>query len=191
MIKRQAVFLDRDGTINEEVGYLDNLEKLRIIPGAFEAVRLLKQAGLLVIVITNQSGIARGFFDEAFVRGIHRHMKRLFREKDAVIDGFYYCPHHPEEGKGQYLQACSCRKPEPGMLIRAAQEMDIDLEHSYIVGDTLKDVEAGQRAGCQGVLVRTGYGRNVDSGMVKPDHVAKDILAAAHWILKDLTIENE
>jgi len=183
---RRAVFLDRDGTLNEEVGYLDNLEKLKIIRNAFEAVRMINQAGLLAVVVTNQSGVARGFFDETLVRRVHGQIRSAFLEAGAVIDAFYYCPHHATEGRNPYLQACSCRKPEPGMLRMAAEEWNIDLSRSYMVGDTLRDVETGHRAGSRAILVRTGYGRDVDPGPAKPDYVAEDILEAVRWILKDI-----
>jgi histidinol-phosphate phosphatase family protein len=189
MIKQRAVFLDRDGTINEEVGYLSNLDQLSIIPEAFEAVRLMNRRRLQVIVITNQSGVGRGYFDETVVEGIHDHLRAAFLAEGAVIDEFYYCPHHPTEGRGVYLISCSCRKPEPGMLIRAAAERNIDLLHSYMIGDTPKDVLAGKRAGCKGVLVETGYGRDADTTKIRPDYTAKDILDATRWILEDMSDE--
>jgi len=185
MKKSAAVFLDRDGTINEEVGYLDSLEKLHVFPEAFEAVRLINQAGLKTVVITNQSGIGRGYFDEAFVGRVHEKMRRLFLKEGAVIDGFYYCPHHPTEGMGQYRQVCSCRKPEPGLLLKAAEDLDIDLGKSYMIGDMPKDVEVGQRAGAKGIFVRTGYGMVVHMGSTHPDYIALDILAAVKWLLSD------
>jgi D-glycero-D-manno-heptose 1,7-bisphosphate phosphatase len=185
MINKSAVFLDRDGTINEEVGYLDRPEKLKIIPGAFEAIRRLNQIGLKVIVVTNQSGIARGFFDEAFVLSLHEQMRTIFLENGAVIDGFYYCPHHPTAGIAPYQKVCACRKPEPGLLMIAAKERDVDLETSYMIGDLFTDVEAGQRAGAKGILVRTGYGQQAVSDTITPDYVADDILEAVDWILAD------
>jgi len=180
-----AVFLDRDGTINEEVGYLDSLDKLRVFSEAFEAVRLINQARMKTIVITNQSGIGRGFFDEAFVDRVHVEMRRLFLKEGAVIDSFYYCPHHPTEGIGPYRQTCSCRKPEPGLLLKAAEDLDIDLGKSYMIGDMPKDVEAGQRAGAKGILVQTGYGKVADMGSTHPDYIAQDILEAVKWLLSD------
>ncbi|HAJ27275.1 MAG TPA: D,D-heptose 1,7-bisphosphate phosphatase [Syntrophus sp. (in: bacteria)] len=185
MTKFAAVFLDRDGTINEEVGYLDSLEKLRVLPEAFEAVRLINQAGMKTAVITNQSGIGRGFFDEAFVVRVHEEMHRLFLKEGALIDGFYYCPHHPTEGIGLYRQTCSCRKPEPGLLLKAAEDLVIDLGKSYMIGDTPKDVKAGQMAGAKGILVRTGYGKVADMGSTHPDYIAQDILEAVKWLLSD------
>jgi D,D-heptose 1,7-bisphosphate phosphatase len=136
-------------------------------------------------VITNQSGIGRGYFDETFVGKVHEEMRRLFLKEGAVIDGFYYCPHHPTEGMGKYRQACSCRKPKPGLLFTAAADMDIDIGKSYMIGDMPKDVEAGQRAEAKGILVRTGYGKVAEMGSTRPDHIAPDILAAVKWLLSD------
>lgn len=141
--RRAAVFLDRDGTINEEVGYLDRMEKLQLIPGAAEAIRWINESGMKAVVVTNQSGIARGLFDEAFVAQVHARLREMLRAEGVLIDAFYFCPHHPTEGRVEYLKICDCRKPAPGMLLRAAEELRIDPNHSYMVGDTLKDIEAG------------------------------------------------
>jgi D,D-heptose 1,7-bisphosphate phosphatase len=189
MVKAAAVFLDRDGTINEEVGYLDRFEKLKMIPEAFDAIRLINQSGMKVVVISNQSGIARGYFDEAFVDSLHARIQALLKKQKARIDRFYYCPHHPTEGTGAYRVVCSCRKPEAGLLIMAAQEMAIDLARSYMVGDMPKDIEAAKKVGAKGILVQTGYGRDhltLSSAFpASPVYVARDILDAATWILKD------
>jgi D-glycero-D-manno-heptose 1,7-bisphosphate phosphatase len=207
--KRQAaVFLDRDGTINEEVGYLDRPEKLKLIPGAAEAIRLINASGMKAVVVTNQSGVARGFFDEVVVRAVHARLRELLLAEGGFLDGIYFCPHHPTEGRGRYLLSCDCRKPAPGMLIRAAAELNLDPAGSYMVGDTLNDIEAGERVGTRGVLVQTGYGaesaaalesreeplrripgKAAHSGeethIVQPVHIAGDILAAVRWLLKD------
>ena len=185
MKKNRAVFLDRDGTINEEVGYLSSIEQLRIFPAAFDAVRMINEAGMKVVVVTNQSGVARGFFDEDFVKAVHATINEMLREKGAFIDGFYYCPHHPTEGIGSYRISCDCRKPAPGMLIRASEELDIDMSSSYVVGDMVKDIELANNVGARGILVRTGYGKNVVSTDIKPACIAEDILAAAEWIVRD------
>jgi D-glycero-D-manno-heptose 1,7-bisphosphate phosphatase len=200
-VKRAAaVFLDRDGTINEEVGYLDRLEKLKIFPEAFDAIRLINQSGMKAVVISNQSGIAKGYFDEAFVESVHTRIQALLREHKARIDGFYYCPHHPTEGTGAYRIVCLCRKPEPGMLIRASEEMGIDLARSYMVGDMSKDIEAGRMAGAKGIMVKTGYGMNtihkdlesVPAEISKPHYIAEDILDAVKSIMCDRgTKQNE
>jgi D-glycero-D-manno-heptose 1,7-bisphosphate phosphatase len=193
MGKITAVFLDRDGTINEEVGYLDSLDKLKIIPAAYEAIRLINLSGMKAIVVTNQSGVARGFFNEKLVRQTHEAIQAALLQKKASIDKFYYCPHHPTEGTGIYLQNCNCRKPLPGMLLQAAHDLDIELGSSYMVGDTDRDMEAAKKIGVKGILVKTGYGREVlqdvdpDAATAgnNPDFVAEDILEAVKWIMKD------
>lgn len=192
--KQAAVFLDRDGTINEEVGYLDRPEKLRVISGAARAIRLIHESGMKAIVVTNQSGVARGFFDEAMVQAIHDRLQEILRRDGAWIDRFYYCPHHPTHGQGRYLLDCPCRKPAPGMLLKAAEEMDLSLSDSYIVGDTIKDIEAGARVGVKGVLVQTGYGEESVATLARfglgaagdtPMHVAPTIEDAVRWIFAD------
>ena len=213
--RRAAVFLDRDGTINEEVGYLDRMEKLQLIPGAAEAIRLINASGMKTVVVTNQSGVARGIFTESFVAETHARLGEMLRAEGASLDGIYYCPHHPTEGRGDYLRVCECRKPAPGLLLRAAAELHLDPARSYMVGDTLKDIEAGGRAGAQGILVRTGYGEEAaaelgpdekplkngdmmphrvpiekggaqgETGIVRPVHIAGDILAGVQWILRN------
>jgi D-glycero-D-manno-heptose 1,7-bisphosphate phosphatase len=193
---RAAVFLDRDGTINEEAGYLDRIEKLRLLPGAAGAIRRINENGMKAVVITNQSGIARGLFDEAFVDRVHARLRKMLRIEGAVIDAFYFCPHHPTEGLGTYLRTCGCRKPAPGMLLQATEELRIDPNRSYMVGDTLKDIEAGAGVGARGVLVRTGYGEESaasltalpetpEGAMVRPVHIAADLREAVDWIIKD------
>jgi D-glycero-D-manno-heptose 1,7-bisphosphate phosphatase len=213
--KWQAVFLDRDGTINEEVGYLDRMERLQLIPGAAEAIRLINKSGMKAVAVTNQSGVARGIFTESFVAKIHARLGEMLRAEGASLDGVYYCPHHPTEGLAEYIKICDCRKPAPGMLLRAAEELRIDPNRSYMVGDTLKDIEAGARAGAQGILVRTGYGEEAaaelgldeeprkngdkmphrvpiektgdpgETGIVRPVHIAGDLLAGVQWILRN------
>ena len=153
-----AVFLDRDGTINEEVGYMDRLDKLKLIPVAAEAIRLINASGMKAVVVTNQSGVARGLFDESFVDTVHIRLREMLRMEGAFLDGIYFCPHHPTEGRERYLMTCDCRKPAPGLLLQAAADLHLEPVRSYMVGDTLKDIEAGARAGARGVLVRTGYG---------------------------------
>jgi len=191
MKKNIAVFLDRDGTINEEVGYLDSLDKFKIIPCAYEAIRLINESGMKVVVISNQAGVARGLFTEDFVKITHEHLLVTLRQKKAHIDNFYYCPHHPTEGIKLYRQNCNCRKPAPGMLLQAAQDLNIDLTKSYLVGDRFRDMEAAKKVGVKGVLVKTGYGQELlqDDGPDeateegKPDFIAADILEAVKWIL--------
>ena len=184
MKKNAAVFLDRDGTINEEVGYLSNLEQLKLFPATFEAIRIINESGMKAVVVTNQSGVARGFFNEDFIDTVHNLINEMLREKGAFIDQFYYCPHHPTEGDGAYKTDCDCRKPEPGMFLKAAEEIDIDLSRSYMIGDMLKDIQAARRAGVKGILVKTGYGKSIiETG--KTVYIAQDILDAVTWIMKD------
>lgn len=175
---RQAVFLDRDGTINEERDYLFRCEEFRFIPGVPQAIKKLNDAGLLVVVVTNQSGVARGYYSESDVERLHHFIQQQLATIGAHIDAFYYCPHHPTKGQGVYKRACCCRKGEPGMLLQAAQEHDIDLARSYIVGDKLADVEAGLAAGCTPLLVLTGYGAKQRHQMPEQTAICADLTAA-------------
>lgn len=181
-MKRPAVFLDRDGTLVEEVGYLRRIDQIRIIPEAIEAVRRIHALGSRAVVVTNQSGVARGLFDEAFVRTAHRRLAEIFAGGGAAIDAFYFCPHHPTEGRPPYRRTCACRKPAPGMLLRASAELDIDLSRSFVIGDTETDLELAARAGATGILVRTGYGRLLDPTGWKPACIAAHVLEAVQWI---------
>ncbi len=193
MKKNTAIFLDRDGTINDEVGYLDSADKLRIIPAAFEAVRLINASSMKAVVITNQAGVAKGLFTEEFVRKINGQIQSAFLAQGALINRFYFCPHHPTEGIAPYRLICDCRKPEPGLLLQAAVDLNIDLARSYVIGDRLRDIETAHRAGAKGVLVMTGYGQDLmqkagpdrANELNQPDYIAQDILEAVHWILKD------
>ncbi len=193
MKKNTAIFLDRDGTINVEVGYLDSEDKLSILPEAYEAVRRINESGPKAIVVTNQAGVAKGLFSEDFVRRIHEEISTRLSQRGASIDGFYYCPHHPTEGREPYRRVCACRKPEPGLLLQAARDFDIDLARSYMIGDRYRDIETAHRVGAKGVLVLTGYGQDLlqeagpDAANAHnaPDYIAADILAAVNWILKD------
>ncbi len=184
-----AVFLDRDGTINEEMGYLNHLERFILLPHVGQAIRLLNQNGLKVVVITNQSGVARGYFPESLVHRIHRKMEDLLKMEGAHIDGIYYCPHHPEVGNPPYCQRCRCRKPAPGLVEKAVKDLDIDCSRSYAIGDRGLDIEFAHQIGAKGILVLTGYGKGEweflrDQWSVKPDHVATDLYEAVQWILQ-------
>ena len=195
MQKKRAIFLDRDGTINEEVGYIEHLDRLRIIPEAYEAIRLINVSGFMAVVVTNQAGIAKGLFNEAFVKQTNERLQEFLGQKGAAIDAFYFCPHHPTEGVPPYRQVCDCRKPAPGLFYQAARDMDIDLTGSFMIGDRYRDMEAAHRAGVKGVLVKTGYGADVlenigpdqETPEGKPDHIAENILKAVHWILENRT----
>jgi D,D-heptose 1,7-bisphosphate phosphatase len=197
MRKNIAIFLDRDGTINEEVGYMDSLDKFKIIPGTYDAIRLINESGMKVVVISNQAGVARGLFTEDFIKMTHEYLQNALRKRGAYIDNFYYCPHHPTEGIEPYRQICNCRKPAPGMLLQAAQDLNIDLKRSYLVGDRFNDMEAGNRIGVRGILVKTGFGQGLlqDDGPDeatpenKPDFIAVDILEAVKLILDQVAFK--
>lgn len=187
-MSRAAIFMDRDGTICEEVGYVNHLSRSRLLPGSAEAIKLANDADFLVIVATNQSGVARGLFDEALVQEVNRQMVARVREAGARIDAVYYCPHHPREGSPPFRQECDCRKPLPGMLRRAAREHDIDLRASWMIGDSLVDLEAAAAAEVNSVHVLTGYGRGLVAHhaarfRTQPAHTAEDLLAAVRFIL--------
>ena len=183
-----AVFLDRDGTINYEVTYLATVDQLELINGAGQGIHDLNRAGLKTVVITNQSAIARGFLTEETLHNIHDNLHDQLRLHDATLDAIYYCPHHPTAGTPPYRRKCSCRKPNPGMLQQAAEELNIDLTRSYVVGDKVSDLEVGMRAGCKSILVRTGYGSEVEEDLtsltLQPTYVADDLREAASWILQ-------
>lgn len=189
MIPNRAVFLDRDGTINEEVNYLHRIEDFRLIPGAPQAIKILKEAGFFVVVVTNQSGVARGYFDMAAVQAIHRHLDAELAKIGTSVDAYYICPHHPEHGVGEYRKDCVCRKPLPGMLMEAAENLSIDLSRSFMVGDKRADFEAGSQAGCTALMVRTGYGIAESSGM-EQNVVFDDLMAAAEAIVAKVKPES-
>ena len=180
---KRAVFLDRDGTINIEKEYLYQIAEFEFIPGAGEAIRLLNQAGILVVVVTNQSGVARGYYTEDDVENLHRHVDRVLERSGAHVDAWLYCPHH-SAGRGSYALPCSCRKPLPGMLQKAAEIHDIDLDDSFMVGDKLADIEAGLAAGCRTILVRTGYGADEEQYVGAQTIVCDDLLSAVKYLLK-------
>lgn len=179
---KRAVFVDRDGTINEEREYLYRTDDFAFIPGAPQAIRLLNEAGYLVIVVSNQSGVARGYYTEEDVHLLHRHIAAQLEPFGARVDAWYYCPHHPS-GRGSYALPCRCRKPLPGMLLEAAGRFDIDLEASFMVGDKLVDVQAGAAAGCRPILVRTGYGAREEGNLQAGVQVCDDLLSAAEHLV--------
>lgn len=179
---KSAVFLDRDGTINEEVGYLNHLSRLRIFPSVPAVIRKLNDRGLPVIVVTNQSGVARGYFPESLVREVNALMIQQLSDAGARLDGVYYCPHAASEG-------CACRKPGPGMLQQAAAEHSLDVRRSFVVGDRYGDVELAHNAGARSILVRTGYGDgelqwHSSAWKVQPEFIAADLAQAVDWILE-------
>jgi D-glycero-D-manno-heptose 1,7-bisphosphate phosphatase len=189
MRSRPAVFVDRDGCLTEEMGYVNHVSRVRLLERSAEAVRRLNAAGIPVVLATNQSGIARGYFSAETLAAVHRELERQLAAADARLDGVYVCTHHPGAGEPPYRAACDCRKPQPGLLRRAAAELDLDLPASVMVGDKLSDVAAGHAAGAAGVLVLTGYGRGewehrgAGAG-IRPDRVVSDLLEAAQWAIE-------
>ena len=180
-----GVFLDRDGVIVEEVDHLGHPDQLRLIPGSARAIRLLNDQNVPVLVVSNQAGVARGYYPEARVAEVHDALQSLLGAEQAHVDAFYYCPHHPTHGVGEYLTRCDCRKPRPGMLSRAAADHAIDLGSSVMVGDKASDIGAGRAAGCATVLVQTGHGADEWrrwGESFQPDLVAADLLEAVPWI---------
>ena len=197
MILRPAIFLDRDGTLNEERGYITEVSQFSLYHYAAEAVRLINEAGLLAVVITNQAGIARGLYTEGFLNELHIEMQAVLQSQGARLDGVYYCPHlMPErfaphehvEALSSYRIACECRKPKPGLLERAARELAIDLAASYVVGDRYGDIEAGHAVGARGVLLETGHGANElalrHEWPRPPELMAENLLNAVQTILR-------
>lgn len=184
---RPAVFLDRDGTMVRDVGYLSRLEDLHWFPYTVDAVRLLNRAGFLVFVTTNQGGVGLGFYPEAFVQRAHEEMAAYLAAGGARVDGWYYCPHHPRATIEALRVTCDCRKPEPGMVRQAQQQFPIDLARSFVVGDKAGDLGLARSVGARGVLVRTGYGevelaRMGDSAQAA--RVSTDLMEATSWILE-------
>jgi histidinol-phosphate phosphatase family protein len=179
-VSRRAIFLDRDGTINEEVNYLGRVEDLRWIARAAQAIRLLRDHGWLVVLVTNQSGVGRGYFTEQAVAAIHRQLAADLAAAGTALDGVYCCPHHPAAN-------CACRKPKTLLFERAARDLNIDLAASYAVGDKISDLLPGQRLGSRTVLVLTGHGRQhrelAGQSGLQIDYVAPDLFAAAEWII--------
>lgn len=183
-----AVFLDRDGNINRDVGYPHSYEQIEIYPYSFEAIRKINQAGLLAVIITNQSGVGRGLIKEPELWEIHDRMLEALRRQGAHIDGVYYCPHHMASDIPVYARDCTCRKPNPGMGLKAASELGIDTTRSYMVGDKVEDIQFGINLGATPVLVLTGYGEKslerLKSLGIAPAYVAPHLLDAVNWILK-------
>ncbi|VAW36257.1 D-glycero-beta-D-manno-heptose-1,7-bisphosphate 7-phosphatase [hydrothermal vent metagenome] len=186
---RPAVFLDRDGTINEQMGYINHISRFHLLPSVAEAVRLLNERQVPVVVVTNQSGLARGYFPPELLDEVHEKMAGQLAQKGAHIDGLYICPHHPEAKEERYRQECCCRKPKTGLLEQAAVEMNLDLKRSFMVGDRWSDLKCAIRAGATPILVLTGYGRGDlqyigPQQEIRPAYVADDLLGAARWIIR-------
>ena len=176
MKRRQFVVLDRDGTIIVDRDYLSDPSQIEFLPGAVRGLRLMLKMGLGLVVLTNQSAVGRGFFDEVQLDLVHRQLRELLKAESVQLEGIYFCPHIPEDG-------CLCRKPNPGLIERAANELDFDLQASFVIGDKAADIEMGRRVRATTFLVRTGYGTKcVNDPTVNPDYVADDLWVAAQTI---------
>ena len=180
--------MDRDGTISEEVGYVNHIDRLRLLPGSARAIRLINDSPYAAVVVTNQSGVARAMFPESLVDEVHDRLRAILAREGARLDGIYYCPHHPEHGESPYRARCDCRKPGTGMIEQAARELGLDFSPSYMIGDKMVDVECARAAGMNGVLVRTGYGAGEiqyrrDRWSCEPSFIADDLLEAVERIL--------
>jgi mannose-1-phosphate guanylyltransferase / phosphomannomutase len=185
-MEKKVVFIDRDGVICEEEGLLSSKEKIRLIKGSAKAIKLLNDNGFLVIVVTNQPVVARGLCTEEDLESIHKHLNNLIQlENNALINEFFFCPHHPKEGiDPRYTCDCDCRKPKPGMIFKAAFKYDISkLENCYMVGDKIGDIKAGRDAGCKTILVKTGYGGKEGFTDAVPDYISEDLLEAVKKII--------
>ena len=193
-MKRRAVFMDRDGTISEEVGYVNHPSRYRVFPYSAEAVRLLNETGWLAILVTNQAGVARGYFTEEMIDSVHGVLKSELEKGGARLDAIYYCAHHPTVGQPPYRLACDCRKPRPGLITQAAAALDINLDESWMIGDRYSDIELAHNAGTRAALVLSGYGRGEweyqrDTWQHTPDIVAEDLLEAVKRITEVMSDE--
>jgi len=180
--------MDRDGTLSHEVGYVNHLSRFRLYPWTVDAIRLVNQAGWLAVVVTNQAGVARGYFPESLIHVVHASLRASVEAGGARLDGVFFCPHHPSVGEPPYRQDCDCRKPRPGLLKRAEAELGADLSRSWVVGDRHGDLELAFRVGARGALVKTGYGRgelehHAAAWKRPPDLVADHLLEAVERIL--------
>jgi len=185
----RAVFMDRDGTISEEVGYVNHPSRFRLFPFSAAAIKLLNDAGWLAIVITNQAGVARGYFPETMISKVHDLLALELQSAGAHLDAIYYCPHHPSVGDAQYRVDCACRKPKPGLIQGALEQFAIDLDQSWMIGDRYSDIELAHNAGVSSALVMSGYGRGEwehqrSRWRHQPDLVAEDLLAAVNQIIR-------
>lgn len=189
-MKKPAVFIDRDGTINEQLGYINHRSRFVILPGVCEAVSLLNKNNFWAIIVSNQGGVARGYYPLELVDEIHTFLKSSLKKDGAVIDGIFFCPHHPAGILPEYSSDCDCRKPKPGLIKQALEAFDIDMSNSYVVGDRYVEIELASHLKLKGILVKTGYGLGeieyiLPQKTTKPAHVAEDLLGAVKWILNE------
>jgi D-glycero-D-manno-heptose 1,7-bisphosphate phosphatase len=180
-MKRRAAFIDRDGTLSEEVGYINHPSRFRLFPYAADAVKLLNDHEWLAVIITNQAGVARGYFDEAMIQTIHDNLKLELQSAGAQIDAIYYCAHHPSVGEPPYRQDCDCRKPKPGLIKLAATDLDIDVEQSWMIGDRYSDIQLARNAGVRAALVLSGYGRGEWENQRSTWQHQPDLIAENLW----------
>ena len=187
-MKKRAVFLDRDGTINRDVGYPNSYDQIEVYPYSFDAVRKINAAGFLAVIVTNQSGIGRGLIQEENLRDIHQRLRSAFAGEGARFDGLYYCPHYTESEIPKYRKSCSCRKPYPGMARQAVRDLNIDTAESYMIGDKAEDILFGKNIGATPILLLTGYGRKslpkLREKGVEPAYVAETLIDAVDWIME-------
>lgn len=185
-----AVFLDRDGTLIDDVDYLSSLDRMVLFPWTVDALRLLERAGFVTVIVTNQSAVARGMVTEDFVRDTHDELNRRLRRGGAHVDAFYFCPHHPDAAIERYRRPCGCRKPLPGMIEAAARDLRIDLSRSWMVGDRWIDVATGNAAGVRSVLVLTGHAHRVGEAApegTRADAILRNLMEAVGWMLRAST----
>jgi D-glycero-D-manno-heptose 1,7-bisphosphate phosphatase len=185
---RPAVFIDRDGTLSQEIGYVNHASRFRLFPFAVDAIRLVNRSGRLAVLVTNQAGVARGYFPETTIASVHDAVSAAMARGGAHLDAIYYCPHHPSVGEPPYRLDCDCRKPRPGLLHRAERELGADLARSCVIGDRLGDLELAWSVGATAVLVKTGYGRGeLENHAARwprpPDIVAENLLHAVELVL--------
>jgi D-glycero-D-manno-heptose 1,7-bisphosphate phosphatase len=190
---KPAVFIDRDGTVNEQMGYINHPSRFRLLPGVTEAFRALNREGYLTIIVSNQSGVARGYFPIELVNSLHSAMKDELLKEGAVIDGIFFCPHYPRASVPEYAVDCTCRKPRTGLIEQACNRFEIDMAGSYVIGDHYTDMELAERAGIRGILVKTGYGAgvieyNLPAMRFKPSYIANDLLDGVNWIIRNRNV---
>lgn len=194
-MSRAAVLLDRDGTISREKGYINHVQRLELYPGSAKAIRKLNAAQIPAVLITNQAGVARGYFPFDLVAKVHKRLEELlWTEGGAHLDGIFFCPHHPDGIAEPYNIRCRCRKPETGLLEDATEELDLDIAASFMIGDKISDVELGKRVGAKGILVKTGYGRGEleyfsSTWKIQPDYIAEDLPDAVAWAMGQLGLD--
>lgn len=192
MIKNIVCFLDRDGVLIEEVGYLSTPSQVKLIDSSISALKILTSLNIKIIVITNQAGVAKGYFEESKIPEIHKQIDKLLAEHNLKIEKYYYCPHHPNGIITKYSIKCECRKPSPGMILQAINDFNVDIEKSFFIGDKISDIEAANRANIRAVLVKTGHGKeHINSTIEKTVTVKNDILDAVLHFTKNLNVAIE